>query len=193
MAAGYARLGERWYYLLHPRPAYILAAEANGKANFMAASWVMPFSEDPPRIVAALEKDALTTELIRESRAFTINVYSIEDRDFVYTAGTTSGRRIDKVRELGVKLEPTSVGAPRIAEPRPLGWIAARLHRVLEDLADDVDLVVADVVEAWADERLFHPRYGWELKKTRILMHAAGRAFTTNNGLYIARNKLTQR
>ena len=191
---GYRDAGRRWYYVLHPRPVYVLAAEAGGRVNFMAASWVMPFSEEPPRIVAALDKEALTTRLIADSGVFTVNVYTVEERDFIYTAGTVSGREVDKAAALGVLFERDTVtGAPRIKQPRPIAVIEARLHRLAADLAEDVHLAVADVVAAYADEELFNPAYGWELRRTRIAMHAAGRAFTTNNGLYTARRLIQPR
>ncbi len=169
MPEGYVRLGEEnWYYVLHPRPVYVVAAAWGGRVNFMAASWVMPFSEDPPRIVASLSKDSYTAELARRAGSFTVNVYAADAADFVYSAGTVSGRRVDKVRELGAEVSfDTATGAPRIVRPRPIGYVVARVHRVLEDLAEDVDLFVADVVEAYADERLFNESYGWVLQRAR--------------------------
>ncbi len=188
MPEGYIDAGKRWYYILHPRPVYILVAEHAGRVNFMAASWVSPFSEDPPRITVSLEKEALTTELIETSGLFTVNVYTADAVDFVYAAGTTSGRRVDKVRMLGARLaRDTRTGVPRIAEPRPVGVIEAKVFRVFRDLAEDVDLVVADVVAAYADEKVFNVNYGWILQRSRILMHAAGRAFTAPGQLIVAR------
>ena len=187
---GYIDAGDKWYYVLHPRPAYIVVSEHNGKVDFMAASWVMPFSEDPARIVASLEKEAYTTTLIRGSGLFTVNVLGVENIDFIYGAGTTSGRRVDKLRLLGAEVaKDTVTGAPRLSQPKPIGVIEARVYRIVGDVAEDVDLVIADVVAAYADESLFNTRYGWELRKTRIAMHSAGRAFTTNSGLYVARRK----
>jgi flavin reductase (DIM6/NTAB) family NADH-FMN oxidoreductase RutF len=188
---GLAEAGEKWYYVLHPRPVYIVAAEAGGRVNFMAASWVMPLSEEPPRIAAALDKEAYTTRLIIDSGVFTVHVYSVDERDFIYTAGTTSGRELDKVAALGARIgKAPATGAPLITHPRPLAVIEARLHRLLSDLAEDVHLAVADVVAAYADARLFNKRHGWSLRETRIAMHTAGRGFTTNDGLYTARRLL---
>ncbi len=185
---GYRDARGKWYYLLHPRPVYIIAAEAAGKANFMAASWVMPLSEEPPRIVLALDKESYTARLIIDSNVFTVNVLGVEWRDFIYTAGTTTGARVNKEEALGAKLaRDTATGAPRLEHPRPLGVIEARLYRLLSDIAEDVHLVIADVAAAYADPEHFNPRYGWNLRETRIAMHAAGRGFTTNNGLLTAR------
>ncbi|BEP16660.1 flavin reductase family protein [Pyrofollis japonicus] len=187
---GYIDAGKKWYYVLHPRPVYVVAAEHNGRINFMAASWIMPLSEEPARIVAALDKEAYTTELVLGAGVFTVNVLSVEHVEFIYGAGTMSGRKVDKIRVLGAELaRDTVTGAPRLVKPRPLGVIEAQVHRSLEDVAEDVYLVVADVVAAYADAELFNPRYGWELKKVRVAMHSAGRAFTTNNGLYVAKKK----
>jgi len=185
---GYREAGSRWYYILHPRPVYIVAASAGGRTNFMAASWVMPMSEEPPRIVLALDKEAYTTQLVIEAGVFTVNVLDVEQRDFIYTAGTVSGREADKAAMLGAVFRPgEATGAPRLEHPRPLGWIEARLYRLVSDAAEDVHLAVADVAAAYASEELFSPRYGWELRRTRVAMHAAGRGFTTNDGLLAAR------
>ncbi len=189
-SGGYVRVGGRWYYLLHPRPAYVLAAAAGGRVNFMAASWVMPFSEEPPRIVAALEKESLTAEYIRKSGVFTVNVLSVEHVDFIYSAGTMSGREVDKVSLLGAKFAfDTVTGAPRLVEPRPMGFLEVRVFRVYSDLAEDVDLVVGDVVAAYADPGLFNERFGWDLRRARVAMHAAGRGFTTASQLFVARRR----
>jgi flavin reductase (DIM6/NTAB) family NADH-FMN oxidoreductase RutF len=189
LVEGYARVPEdTWYYVLHPRPVYVIAAGSKEKANFMAASWVSPFSEDPPRVIASLDKTSYTAELVKRYRVFTINVYHADAVDFVYGAGTVSGRRVDKAKLLGAELAfDTETGAPRIAKPRPLGVVEAKVFRILEDLAEDVDLVVADVVAAYADPNVFNQNYGWVLQKARILLHASGRGFTTATQLIVAR------
>ncbi len=179
---------DSWYYILHPRPAYIIVSEANGKTNFMAASWVMPLSEEPPRIVAALDKESYTAKLIVDSGVFSINVYTVNERDFVYSAGTISGKDTDKLSLLGAKVSKNPVtGIPRIERPRPIGVIESRVYKIYGDVAEDVYLVVGDVVAAYADENLFNERFGWDLRNTKILLHAAGRGFTTNSYVYVAR------
>jgi flavin reductase (DIM6/NTAB) family NADH-FMN oxidoreductase RutF len=153
----------------------------------MAASWVSPFSEEPPRITAAVEKESLTGELIRGAGLFTVNVLSVDHVDFIYGAGTVSGREADKARLLGAEFSRDTVtGAPRLSKPEPMGVLEARVYRVYTDLAEDVDLVVADVVAVHVDPSLYSERYGWDLRRARVAMHAAGRAFTTASGLYLA-------
>ena len=64
-----------YYYLLHPRPAYIIGSGTlDGKANLMAASWVSPVSEEPERVAIALDRESYTYELVKRTGEFTINV-----------------------------------------------------------------------------------------------------------------------
>ncbi len=174
------------YRLLHPRPVYIIVAAHGDRVNAMAASWVSPLSEEPERITVAFEKESYTYELVRATGEFTVNVVPASMLDVVWCLGTRSGRHRDKIRECGVELEPSS----RVKPPRvkgAIGVVEARVYRVYTDVAEDVDLVVADVVAAYADPSLFNPRYGWQISKAEVLMHASGRAFTTPGRLLVAK------
>ena len=188
-SASFERVESRRYRVLHPRPVYVIVASHGGRVNAMAASWVSPLSEEPERIMAAFEKDSYTYSLVRASGVFTVNVVGPEHVQLVWCVGTRSGREVDKIRECGVRLEdsPDGFPAPHLADA--LGFIEARVFRIYEDVAEDVDLVVADVAAAYARGGLYNPRYGWELQKAHVLMHASGRAFTTPGRLLVARSK----
>ncbi len=165
----------KYYRLLHPRPAYIIAAAHGGVRSAMAASWVQPLSEDPPRIIIAWEKESYTLHLARKTGCYTVNIVGEDMLDKLYYVGTRSGwDEPDKVEKAGLVLSdeecPTVQGA--------LGWIRARIHRIIEDLAEDVDLVVGDVVDAWARQDLYNPQKGWLVTRARIPLQIAGRAFT---------------
>ena len=49
-----------------------------------------------------------------------------------------------------------------------------------------VTLVLADVVGARAVEGAFNDRYGWDLRRVKIPLHAAGRAFVKPGRLVLA-------
>lgn len=167
---------ESFYYLLHPRPVYLIATGTMERANLMAASWVMPVSEEPPRIAAALEKTTYTRSLIAETGYFTVNVVSADMVDAVWKAGTMSGRKVDKAKLLRLEL------APARKHPVPfvkdaLGYVLARVHDRVD--VGETELVIADVIEAMAKEQYFDPRRGWMVLKAGILLHNAGRTFAT--------------
>ena len=100
----YKTIDRENYYVLHPRPVYLIVTRRKqGGYNVMAASWVMPVSEDPPLVALAISKESYTHELIEEFKELTINVVGEEYLDIVYRAGTITGRNTDKWNMLGLK------------------------------------------------------------------------------------------
>lgn len=94
---------DKFYYLLHPRPVYIIGSGSidNKEINFMAASWVMPVSEDIPTVALASDKTQYTTELIEKYKQFSINI--VDDYKLIWNVGTTSGRKIKKHEKFNIK------------------------------------------------------------------------------------------
>ena len=170
---------ENQHYILHPRPVYLVLVKFNEKLNVMTASWIMPVSEEPPRISLAIDRESYTYELIMKSKMFSVNVPSPNMVDIAWRAGTTSGRRVDKIRELNLELEQSDTGVPYIKGA--LGYIIARMHKTLS--VGETDLIIADVIEAKADDRFFDVKRGWLLTKTSILLHNAGRCFVLTGRL----------
>ncbi len=185
---GYVDAGAYWYRLFNPRPVYIVASGGCGGAAFMAASWVTPVGEEPPRILAALGRESHTLSVIRGRGCFTVNVLGVEHRDFIYTAGVVSGAEVDKASLLGARFScDTVTGCPRLVEPRPLAVVEARVVRLVEDAAEDTVLVVGEVEAAYHEPGVF--RRGWDLRRVRPAMHLYGRLFTTSDGVYAARRR----
>ena len=178
----YIEVSDRYYLILHPRPAYIIVSGGDGKFNLMAASWVMPVSEEPPHIALALDRESYTYELINKYREFTVNVVSHEYADKVWYVGSRSGYDVDKVKSLGIKLnESKKIKVPWI--DGALAYLEARVVRMYE--VGEVDLVIASVESAYANENYFNRRFGWDLRKVNILMHLWGRGFTWNDNKFI--------
>ncbi len=174
---------EPTYRPLHPRPVYLIVSGRVGeKLNVMAASWVMPVSEEPLRIAIAVERETYTFDLIEEYKEFTINVVDDKLLDKVWRAGTTSGRGRDKVREIGLELEePLKTKVPGIREA--LSIIECRVWKHLD--TGEVRLYVADVVSVRVKTEYYNERYGWDIRRASILMHLSGRAFTVPGRLLI--------
>lgn len=184
----YVRVTGKRYRVLHPRPAYVLVVGRWGEEprGIMAASWVMPLSEEPERLVVAWDKETHSLSVLKKTGVFTVNVVGPEMVDLLWRVGSRSGWEEDKFKTLQISVEKARSNGGMVLKGA-LGWVEARVHRILEDLADDVDLVVADVVDAYAKTDLYDPRYGWRAAKAGILLHASGRAFNTPGRLVYAR------
>lgn len=109
---------------------YLVSSRKGDKLNGQVANAVMQVTADPISIVACLHKDNLTTELIRDSGAFSVSVLE-EDvpMTFIGTFGFKCGRDIDKFctcsHEIGV------TGAPLVMD-HTLSAIEAKVFREVE-------------------------------------------------------------
>ncbi len=180
---GYIEIDRDDYRVLHPRPAYLIVTRKHGGGyNVMAASWVMPVSEEPPIIAIAIDKSSYTHELIEETGEFTVNVVGEEHADIVYRAGTISGRETDKWAQLGLK----PAGPKEISTPGIDGSYGFLECCVVERVdAGECSLFIAEIKAIHVRGDLY-TKYGWDLRKARILMHASGRAFILPGRLVLA-------
>ena len=101
----YEKVGKTKY----PEPiVFVIAKDANGKANPMTAGWATNVSSSPPMKAVALVPKRYTAAAIRHSKCFTI-VYPSADMDAeALFFGTKSGRDIDKLDVTGCKTEPAT-------------------------------------------------------------------------------------
>ena len=178
---------EKFYLLLHPRPAYIVGAGRYGKVvNFMAASWVTPVAEEPPRVAAAIGVESYTHELIKKYGEFTINIYPLSKVDVVYTVGSTSGRKVNKVRVLDLKVQKgEKVLAPKLAEA--LGVLECKVAAEVD--SEDTTLFIGEVVYVEAKEKLFNERRGWDFRNINIPLHNWGRGFYSVGKFVLAKKR----
>ena len=158
---------EKYYLLLHPRPAYIIGSGLVGeKVNFMAASWVTPVSEEPPRVAVAVDVESYTHELIEKYGEYTVNVLPVDKLNLVYKVGSTSGREVDKSQWFKYR-RGEKVGAPVILDS--LAYLECKVVDTHE--AEDVTLFIADVLLAKANIEYFSSQRGWDFKKVNIPLH----------------------
>lgn len=139
--------------LINHGPTTLLTSAARGRTNLMAAAWVMPLDFEPPRIAAVISRDSFTRELVEESGELVVNVPTVALARLTYLAGKSNGREIDKPRDLGATFAP----AERVRAPLVEGCVAWLECRTRDERAvrEAHDLVIADVVAAWADDRVF--------------------------------------
>jgi len=171
----------RHYLLLHPRPVYIIGSgRFGGEANLMAASWVMPVSEEPPKVVISIDRENYTYELIEKYGEFTVNVVEENYLDKIWFLGTTSGRDIDKVAKVGLTVvKGRKVDAPIIKEA--IGIIEAKVSEKID--VGECRLYIGDVVYAEANPSKYNLRHGWDIRKAKLVHHLSGKAFMSNGRL----------
>ena len=168
------------YRILNHGPVVLVSTSHQGKRNVMAAAWNTPLDFDPPKITIVIDKNTYTRELIEASGSFAINVPCVAQMDTVRSVGTSSGRDLtdtDKFALYGLETFP----AKTIDAPLLKGCVAWLECKVIPERHNQntYDLFIAEVVAAYADERVFSDGH-WHFEghdDLRTLHHVAGGEF----------------
>ena len=141
--------------LLNTGATVLVSSSHAGKRNLMAASWNMPVDFDPPKLAVIVDRTTFTRTLIEASGEFALCIPPLKLADLTFTVGSCSGKDLaeDKFTRFAIPTAPAScVAAPLVRDC--VAWLECRLIR--EERAQQAyDLLVGDVVRAWADERAF--------------------------------------
>lgn len=109
----------------------------------MTVNWVTQISFEPPLIAVAVENDAHSLPMLRESRAFALSVFPAGSRSLAGKLGRSSANVPNKLE--GVAHHPgVATGAPILNEAT--GWVECRITTELP--SGDHVLMLAEVVEA---------------------------------------------
>lgn|GEM_PF-751842 len=90
----------------------VTKATETGPPNVMTLAWCMPVSDSPPLLALAINTRSYTAEILSVTRECTVNVVGKKLLPKAITAGTLSGRDVDKFAQLGFKSMPASVVSP---------------------------------------------------------------------------------
>jgi flavin reductase (DIM6/NTAB) family NADH-FMN oxidoreductase RutF len=122
--------------------AFIVALDANGKANPMTIGWgQVGVVWDRPIFTAYVRLSRYTHACLQSADSFTINVpWPGEFKEELLFCGTKSGRDIDKAVECGLTMAPGKAIATPIIERCALYYecrVAARTQQQREDFRSD--------------------------------------------------------
>ena len=80
---------------------YVVSSASNGKLNGYVSNTVFQVTAEPPQIAIACSKNNLTTDLIQQSRAFSVSVLEKDvDAEIIGNFGYKSGREIEKFNNI---------------------------------------------------------------------------------------------
>ncbi|MDO9050740.1 MAG: flavin reductase family protein [Methylotenera sp.] len=176
---------DKAYRLLNHGPTILVSSSFNGKQNIMAVAWNMPLDFDPPKICVVIDKNTYTRELIEASGTFAINVPCVAQVSLVTKLGSSSGRELNGTDKFAENQLET-FAAKHIAAPLLAGCVAWLECKIISEPHNQntFDLFIAEVVAAYADERVFSDgRWHFEghdqeeYDKLRTIHHVAGGAF----------------
>ena len=128
---------------LFPYGLHAVTVRAGDDQHAIAAAWVMQASFAPPMVVVAAESESRCLPMIRDAKAFALNVLGAEQRELASRLGRGGGGPAPKLA--GVPTRPAPVTAAPVITAC-LGWLECRLVATMP--AGDHTLVLGEVVEA---------------------------------------------
>jgi flavin reductase (DIM6/NTAB) family NADH-FMN oxidoreductase RutF len=137
--------------LLNHGPVTIVTSRHEGRTNVMAASWAMPLDFDPPKVVVVIDARTLTRKLVEASGVFGLQLPGVAFAQQTLAVGTSNGVEIDKFAAFNLRtFEGRAIDVPMLADC--VAWFECK---VIPDDAQRHDLILAEVVAAYADSRVY--------------------------------------
>lgn len=172
---------EHAYRLVNHGPVTLVSAAHGERANLMTVAWCMALDFKPPKLALVLAHDSYTRSLAEESGELVVQVPPRRMLDVVDAVGNCTGRSVDKWEHFGLaRAKAGKVQAPLVEGCT--AWLECRLQPRPE-LAEDLDLFVAEVVAAWADDAAFvKGRWRDDLPEPlRAVHHMAGGSYVVDS------------
>lgn len=94
----------------------LTTASPTGAPHLEATTRVSLLTDEPPLLSLALAESSTAQRHLRKTRGFVVNVVSEEQTGLWWAAGNEAHSGLDRITRLGIGLERSSVGAPRIVE-----------------------------------------------------------------------------
>ncbi|HOF50494.1 MAG TPA: flavin reductase family protein [Candidatus Colwellbacteria bacterium] len=143
------------YRLLEPGPVVLVATADKNKDNVMAMSWYTMMEFEPPLIGCVISGNDHTFDILKKTKECVIAVPTLGIAKKVVKAGNTSGRDIDKFKEIGF----TAAKASRVKAP-----LVEECYANIECKMSDASLVgkynffILKAVKAWIDPKAKNPQ-----------------------------------
>ena len=171
---------DKAYRLLNHGPTVLVSASHAGVDNVMAAAWACALDFSPPKVTVVIDKATRTRELVEASGTFALQLPTVPMAALTVGVGTeTATTQPGKLAEHGVELfrAPGYDRTPLVQGCA--AWLVCRLIPEPHN-QQTYDLFIAEVVAAWADERVFkdgHWHFGEAPEELRTLHYVAGGQF----------------
>ena len=163
------------YRLINHGPLVLVTSLFKGRIGVTPIAWLMPISDEPPIVALEIWEGHFIYKAILDTGDFVINIPSSEMADLVRKLGSVSGKKVDKVKEYNVKMEPArKINSPRVKDA--IGIIECKVRKD-KPLADKYNIILGDCVYAEAEKGVFSDRWHPERHGPKTIHHLRGKIF----------------
>jgi flavin reductase (DIM6/NTAB) family NADH-FMN oxidoreductase RutF len=146
-----------------PYGFYSLTSRFEDDVNAMVFNWFMQTSFTPRLVAVGLSKKAFTHDLISKSGVFAVNLFNMEDQDFLTQFTKPRAKAPDKMEDAYYSPGPQT-GCPIFDEAA--AFLECKVVQIV-DVGGDHDILVGEVINAEVlkpgevEDTLTLPDLGW--------------------------------
>ena len=160
--------------LLSPVPPAIVTCSDGSRVNALTVAWTGILSTKPPMTYISLRPERYSYAIVRESGEFVINLTPARLACAADYIGTYTGRKRDKLRDMGLTTIPSEyVSCPAIAEC-PLS-LECRVERIIP--LGSHQMFMARILAVRADEELIDEAGRLMLERADLCAYSHGEYF----------------
>ncbi|HEX9025820.1 MAG TPA: flavin reductase family protein [Clostridium sp.] len=161
--------------ILNPVPVVLITSKnSDGKTNVFTVGWTGTINTKPPMLYISIRPERLSYEYIKESMEFVVNLPSSDLVKKVDYCGVRSGKKNDKITEMGFTLkESTNVSVPYIDEC-PVN-IECKVKNIIP--LGTHDMFIAEVVASHVNEDLLDEKGKIHFENANMMSYCHGEYF----------------
>ena len=161
--------------ILNPVPVVLITSKNTAdKTNVFTVGWTGTINTKPPMLYISIRPERLSYEYIKESMEFVVNLPSSDLVKKVDYCGVRSGKKNDKIAEMGFTLkESQKVSAPYIDEC-PVN-IECKVKNIIP--LGTHDMFIAEVVASHVNEDLLDENGKIHFENANMMSYCHGEYF----------------
>lgn len=161
--------------ILNPVPVVLITSKnKEGKSNVFTVGWTGTINTKPPMLYISIRPERLSYEYIKESMEFVVNLPSSDLVKAVDYCGVRTGKKNDKIKEMGFTLKESSkISAPYIDEC-PIN-IECRVVNIVP--LGTHDMFIAEVLCSHVNENLLDEKGKIHFENANMMAYCHGEYF----------------
>ncbi|MFW2489742.1 flavin reductase family protein [Clostridium chromiireducens] len=161
--------------ILNPVPVVLITSKNKaGKTNVFTVGWTGTINTKPPMLYISIRPERLSYEYIKETMEFVVNMPSSDLVKKVDYCGVRSGKKNDKIAEMGFTLkESHNISTPYIDEC-PVN-IECKVTNIVP--LGTHDMFIAEVVGSHVNEDLFDDKGKIHFENANMMSYCHGEYF----------------
>lgn len=161
--------------ILNPVPVVLVTSRnKEGKTNVFTVGWTGTINTKPPMLYISIRPERLSYEYIKETMEFVVNLPSSDLVKAVDYCGVRSGKKNDKISEMGFTLkESHHISAPFIDEC-PVN-IECKVKNIIP--LGTHDMFIAEVVGSHVNEDLLDEKGKIHFENANMISYCHGEYF----------------